>query len=142
MAKKPMKMDDDDTTDAPIAAAEEPTLIVAGKPVCRKHNAMMTGNGRSGDVDYFRCKVPNCKETAKLARSTEPVPKDPTPCPQRTCEGEFLEVNEALSRGRANLVLVCPKCGFKLNAALPAMVGTGNAYRRANEAAVDDLSVR
>lgn len=94
-----------------------------GVPYCAKHHCRMThsSSGKAGSpVEYQKCPVDGCKETAKRVKTARPViPADPLLCPR--CAGltprPIMERDIKLST-QMYTILKCPCCEHK-SAPLP-----------------------
>lgn len=114
-----------------------------GRPFCPKHLCYLRSTGSREATTSYKCPVPGCCTAEKRARPQVTIPREPTPCPTKSCkpgpgnEGRFLEVNAALSSG-SNVHLECPKCKFAVKVPNPVMAAmTKGARPRPSESYSD-----
>ncbi len=130
---KPMKPSKPAAAAAPTVATEQPATpkqpTVAedrarqgddSRPYCEKHQCLMVANGSGTDVTYYRCPVPHCDCKEKRARPQIKMSATPKLCPHQMCHNppQYLEA-AASQPAAANITMVCPKCGFKLQQPRP-----------------------
>jgi len=104
-------------SEPPTAAADVPAVAkdLDGVPYCVRHHCRMTqysGRTKSNPKAYYKCPVPDCKETAKLvSHGRRAVPSAPLICPACFNRGEsrYMERDSAHSTV-SSVVLRCPHC--------------------------------
>jgi len=92
------------------------------RPVCPEHYCLMVSNGTKGSTAHYKCQVPGCKNTQKVARPLVPAPKEPTFCPlckngpKRDGKGKKVACVVDKKARRYNVVMCCPKegCDFRV----------------------------
>lgn len=115
----PLGLDD---SPSPPDVAETAAKDVDGVPYCRVHHCRMTqysGGAKDNPKAYYKCKAPDCKETARIIKTDKPqiVPDRLLGCP-RCSNGDELVVCERDPRcsTAACVILTCPKCKWKSTA--------------------------
>jgi hypothetical protein len=120
-----------------------------GRPCCPRHNVLMVTYCSKSTTTHYKCPVDGCKETGKRTRPQSIVPREVQRCPVRSCavanggEAAALERDDRLSRGRLQIAMVCPRCGFQLNQPRPDGPGLAALrHSRARDLAAQDLGER
>lgn len=100
------------------------------RPYCQTHNALMVATSSRQSVTYYRCQVPSCRCTSKVAREQVPIPTKPLLCPTVSCQGKesYLEV-DAPATTASHLSMVCPACEHRQQVLRPQFLAYNQRKR-------------
>lgn len=114
----------------PSEEGMEVKLEPGERPYCQTHNALMVATSSRQSVTYYRCQVPSCRCTSKVAREQVPIPTRPILCPTVSCQGKesYLEV-DAPATTASHLSMVCPACEHRQQVLRPQFLAYNNRKR-------------